>query len=52
MFKSSQSDPRSPQKGQKKETFEDRSKKQKMKPLKKEKYKPGTRLQDVDDDEE
>ena len=53
MFKSSHSDPKSSQKKpQKSESHEERMRKQKMKPVKKDKYKPGTRYQEVDEDEE
>jgi hypothetical protein len=51
MFKSSQSGQNSGMKKvQKSETFDDRSKKQKMKPVKKDKYRPGSRPMDDDDD--
>jgi hypothetical protein len=51
MFKSSQSDQRTGvKKGQKMEAFDDRFKKQKMKPVKKDKYRPASRP--IDDDDE
>jgi hypothetical protein len=52
MLKSSHSGQNSAmKKGPKSETFEDRSKKQKMKPVKKDKYRPGSRLMDEDDED-
>jgi hypothetical protein len=52
MFKSANSDARSSvKKGQKMESFDDRSRKQKMKPVKKDKYRPGSRGQEEEDEE-
>jgi hypothetical protein len=52
MFKSQHSDQRSSaKKGQKMENFESQSKKQKMKPVKKDKYRPSAQYQDDDLDD-